>query len=103
MAQIPTRWQLWQQGLGDSPAPLALVAIVVGASLRVLAAARLIACLWFRAPAREAPAMAPHRPTGRLRYGVVFVTALLLELVLGLSGTPWAARLLSLSPVLYGG
>jgi NADH:ubiquinone oxidoreductase subunit 2 (subunit N) len=100
---LATRWQLWQQGLGASPAPLALVAIVLGAVLRALAAARLVACLWFRAPSRELVALGTRVPTVRLRYGIVFAAALLVELLLGLGVGPWAGRLLTLAPVLYGG
>src|SRR5262249_11872137 len=100
---LATRWQLWQQGLGASPAPLALVAIVLGVVLRALAAARLVACLWFRAPSREALAGGPRSPIGRVRYGIVFASALAVELALGLLAGPWAQRLLALPPVLYGG
>lgn len=98
---LAVRWSLWQHAAANSP--LALIAIVLGALLRVLAVARLVSMLYFRAPARDAAPLAPRRASTRARYGLVFGLALVLELALGLGLMPWAARVLTLAPVLYGG
>ena len=97
---LAVRWNLLQAG---SASPLVLVAVAGGGFLRVLAVARLVALLWFRAPAL-APEP-PHVPRWyeQGRWGVVFLAALALEIVLALGVQPWAARLLTLDPVLYGG
>jgi formate hydrogenlyase subunit 3/multisubunit Na+/H+ antiporter MnhD subunit len=97
---LAVRWSLWQSG---ATSPLVLVAVAGGALLRVLAVARLVAMLYFRAPsgALETP-LAPHWYE-RGRWGVVFVAALLIEVALALGTQPWAERLLTIQPVLYGG
>ena len=97
---LAVRWSLLQSG---SASPLVLVAVAAGGLLRVLAVARLVALLWFRAPALTTePAHVP-RWHERGRWGVVFLAVLALEIALALGAQPWAGRLLTLDPVLYGG
>jgi len=98
---LAARWALWQHAAGATP--LALGAIVLGAFLRLVAAARVISVLYFRATVRDGAELVVPLASGRARYGLVFGLALLLEFVLGLGLTPWAARLYTLAPVLYGG
>ena len=97
---LAVRWSLWQEG---ATSPLVLVAVAGGALLRVLAVARLVAMLYFRAPlgTLDPPLMPQWYERGR--WGLVFVAALAIEVALALGVEPWAARLLTIDPVLYGG
>jgi NADH-quinone oxidoreductase subunit N len=101
---LAVRWSLWQQGPGGPSAPLLLVAVALGGFLRMLAVARLVALLYFRAPAPLGATPAPAPPLlARGRWGLVFVAALVIEVALALGAAPWAGRLLAIDPVLFGG
>jgi formate hydrogenlyase subunit 3/multisubunit Na+/H+ antiporter MnhD subunit len=100
---LAVRWSLWQQGVST---PLVLIAVAGGGLLRVLAVARLIALLYFRVPAPGALGAAPAAPPAwhdRGRWGLVFVAVLVVEFALALGVQPWASRLWTIDPVLYGG
>jgi NADH-quinone oxidoreductase subunit N len=97
---LEVRWSLLQAGTAS---PLVLIAVALGAFLRVLAVARLVGLLWFRAPALVPGAVHHPRWHERGRWGLVFVAALAIELALALGVEPWTNRLLTLDPVLYGG
>jgi NADH:ubiquinone oxidoreductase subunit 2 (subunit N) len=102
---LAVRWALWQQGAAGPPAPLLLASVAGGGFLRMLAAGRLLALFYFRAPsqgeaARPAP---PPALLERGRWGLVFVAALVIEVALALGAAPWAGRLWGLDKVLFGG
>jgi NADH:ubiquinone oxidoreductase subunit 2 (subunit N) len=103
---LSVRWWLWQHALGGTSAPLVLVAVALGAFLRMLAVGRLVALLYFRAPSPAAVELGLPLPPPLLdrgRWMLVFLAALVVEVALALGVAPWAERLWSLGPVLLGG
>ena len=99
---LAVRWSLWQQGPGGATTPLLLAAVALGGFLRMLAVARLVSLLYFRAPAPAADRPAPGRLV-RARWGLVFLAAFAIEIALALGIAPFAGRILAIDPVLFGG
>ena len=112
---LAARWKLWQQsvldpfagvpviaGAADASSPFALFAVAVGGILRLFVVARLLRLLYLRAPA-PAPALAPPRIGLRVRWGLVFLVALLAEFALGLGPAAWRAPFFDLGRLIVGG
>ena len=98
---LAVRGTLWQGA--EAPTSLVLFVVAGGGFLRVLAAARLVRVLYFRAPAGETPVRDAATPEKAIalpapltiglapRWGLLFAAALGLEFALGL-GAPGLAR-----------
>ena len=98
---LAVRWQLWQD---RGASPLAVGVVVVGAFVRLLAAARLVRVLYLLPAPRSEEAVPPAIPRAlEIRWAAAFVLACLVELALGLGPASWAARLGAGAQAILGG